>query len=78
MKPGSIQYHSRLRSGVLRQASGLAGAGGAGFADGSGAGEVAGAGAGAGAAAGAGGKTWVGISRIELTSAGTLTSWPCR
>ena len=55
--------------GVLPQVSGLAGAGGAGFGDGAG----SGAAAGAGAVAGAGGKTCVGISRKELTSAGTFT-----
>ena len=56
--------------GVLPQVSGLAGAGGAGFGDGAGSGAAA---AGVGAVAGAGGKTCVGISRKELTSAGTFT-----
>ena len=56
---------------MMAQASGLAGAG---VVEGAG----AGAADGAGAAAGAGGGTCVGISRIALASAGTLTSWPCR
>ena len=50
---------------MMAQASGLAGAGVA---------EGAGDGATAGAAAGAGGGVCVGISRIALASAGTLTS----